>query len=133
MGINIVFQGLGRVVDNLFADLKGQYVFNYLDDLVVYSTTINEYQGHLREVLDRLKAAGFTLNKEKIVLGASEIRYLGHYLSSRGIRVIPVRVEAIRQFPRPRNLCSLRRFIGMVSFYARFFLIFPSEPPHCID
>ena len=94
--ISIGCQGLSHVVDNLFADLKGEYVFNYLDDLVVYSALISEHQEHLREALGRLRSAGFTLNKEKRVLGASEIKYLGHYLSSRGIRVIPDRVEAIK-------------------------------------
>ena len=75
MGISIGCQGLSRMVDNLFADLKGEYVFNYLDDLVVYSAIISEHQEHLTEVLSRLRSAGFTLNKEKIVLGASEIKY----------------------------------------------------------
>jgi hypothetical protein len=120
MGISIGCQGLCRVVDNLFADLKGEYVFNYLDDLVVYSASIFEHQEHLTEVLGRLRSAGFTLNKEKLVLGASEIKYLGHYLSSRGIRVIPDMVEAIKQYPCPRNLRGVRRFLGMISFYARF-------------
>jgi hypothetical protein len=60
------------------------------------------------------------LNKENRVLGASEIKYLGHYLLSRGIRVIPERVEAIKQYPCPRNLRSVRRFLEMVSFYAQF-------------
>ena len=91
-----------------------------MDDLVIYTPTVTEHKEHLREVLNRLQTAGFTLNKDKVVLGASEIKYLGHYLSARGIRVIPDRVEAIKQFPRPRNLRSLRRFIGMVGFYARF-------------
>ena len=86
----------------------------------MYSTSISEHQGHLREVLARLRSARFTLNKEKIVLGASEIRYLGHYLSSRGIRMIPDRIESIRQYPCPRNLRSVRHFLGMLSFYARF-------------
>jgi hypothetical protein len=108
------------VVDNLFSDLKGKYVFNYLDDLVIYPATVTEHKEHLREVLNRLQTAGFALNKEKVVLGAREVNYLGHYLSARGIRVIPDRVEMIKQFPRPRNLRSLRRFIGMVGFYARF-------------
>jgi hypothetical protein len=62
-------------------------VFNYLGDLVIYSPTVTEHKEHLREVLSRLRAAGFTLNKDKIVLGASEIKYLGHYLSAREIQV----------------------------------------------
>ena len=55
MGISIGCQGMSRVVDNLFADLTGEYVFNYLDDLVVYSASMSEHQEHLREVLGRLQ------------------------------------------------------------------------------
>jgi len=78
MGSSIDCQGLSHVVDNLFANLKGKYVFNYLDDLVVYLASISEHQEHLREVLGTLQSVGFTLNEEKIVLGTSEIKYLGH-------------------------------------------------------
>jgi hypothetical protein len=130
MGISIGCQGLSRVVDNLFADLKREYVFNYSDDLVVYSASISEHQEHLREVLGRLRSAGLMLNKEKIVLGAREIKYLGHYLSSRGIRVIPDRVEAIQQYPCPCNLRSVRRFLGRVSFMVRLFPNFHCELLH---
>jgi hypothetical protein len=91
-------------VDNVFADLKGECVSSYLHHLVEYSASISEHQGHLMEVVDRLRAAGFTLNNKKSVFGASEITYIGHYLSSRGIRAILDRVETIRQFTRPRNL-----------------------------
>ena len=99
-------------------------MFNYMDDLVIYSPTVTEHKEHLGEVLNRLQTAGFILNEDKVVLGASEIKYLGHCLSARGIRVIPDRVEAIKQCPRPRNLRSLRRFIGMVGFYTSSSLIF---------
>jgi len=72
---------LNSVVDNLFADLKGKYVFNSLDNLV-YSMAISKHQLYLREVLGKLHSADFTLDKQ-IVMGASEIKYLGHYLSIR--------------------------------------------------
>ena len=120
MGISIGCQGLSRVIDELFADLKGQYVFNFLDDLVVYSPSVEEHVGHVKEVLSRLQRAGFTLNPEKVTLGATEIKYLGHLLSPSGIKILPDRVAAIRQYPRPANLRALRRFMGMVGFYARF-------------
>ena len=106
-------------MDELFADLKGKYVFNVLDDLVVFSQSVGEHEEHLREVLRRLDRAGFTLNPE-VILAASEIKYLGHLLSSRGVKVLPDRVESIQRYPRPTNLRALRRFLGMVGFYARF-------------
>jgi hypothetical protein len=120
MGISVGTQGLSQVIDELFADLKGKWVFNYLDDLVVYSPSIEEHVLHLREVLGRLQGAGFTLNPNKITLGATEIKFLGHKLSSRGVKVLTDRVAAIQRYLRPVNLRTLMRFVVMVGFYARF-------------
>jgi transposase InsO family protein len=120
MGISVGCQGLSRVMDELFADLKGKYVFNFIDDLVVYSSSPEEHKTHVREVLRRLQTAGFTLNPEKVMLGATEITYLGHLLSAKGVKVLPDRIVAIQNYPRPTTLRTLRRFLGMVGFYARF-------------
>ena len=60
------------------------------------------------------------MNPDKVVLGASEIKYLGHLLSSCGVKILLERVTAIKKYPCPTNLTSLRRFIGKVGFYARF-------------
>jgi hypothetical protein len=120
MGISMGCQGLSRVVDELFTDLKGKYVFTFLDDLVVFSPSVGEHEEHLREVLRRLEKVGFTLNP-KVMLGASEIKYLGHLLSSRGVKVLPDRGETIQRYPRTTNQRALKRFLGMVGFYAGLF------------
>jgi len=120
MGISVGSQGLRRVVDELFADLKGLYVFNFLYDLVVYSSSPEEHALHVREFLSRLLRSGFILNPEKLVLGASEIKYLGHLLSARGVKILPERVSAIDKYPCPTNIKSLRRGSRMVGFYTRF-------------
>jgi hypothetical protein len=120
MGMSVGRQGLSRAVDELFVDLKGRFVFNFVDDLVVYSPSIEDHSLHVREVLNRLQGAGFTLNPEKVVLGATKIKYLGHLISDRGVKIHPDRVLAVQQYSRPTNLRSLRRFMGMVEFYARF-------------
>ena len=120
MGISVGCQGLSRVIDELFSDLNGQYVFNLVDDLVVYSASMEEHYGHVREVLHRLQRGGFTLNPDKVVFGAHEIKYLGHLISSRGVSILPDRIKTIQQYPPPNNLRALRRFVGMVGFYARF-------------
>jgi len=85
-------------------------------------------------VLGKLEKAGFTLNKEKIVLDTSEIKYLGHLISSKGIKVLPERVEVVQRYPRPKNLRGLRRFIGMVGFYDRFIPTYSSiaAPLHAL-
>jgi len=114
MGISVRCQDLSEVVDELFADFKDQFVFNFLDDLVVYSSSAEEHVGHVHEVLNILQKSVFTRDPDKVVLDASELRYSEHLLSA------PKRVAAIQKYPRPSNLGSFRRFIGMVGFYARF-------------
>ena len=78
MGISVGSQGLSRVVDEFFADVKGTFVFNYLDDLMVYSRSVEEHAQHVRAVLRRLRDAGFTLNSTKMTIGAREVTYLVH-------------------------------------------------------
>jgi len=78
MGISIGSQGLSRVVDELFVDLKNEFVFNYLDDLILYSRSLEEHSRHVRIELDRLQGASFTLNFDKVTFTATQIKYLGH-------------------------------------------------------
>lgn len=130
MGICVGGQILSREVDRIFGDIKFKFLFNYLDDLLVYSSTWAEHIRHLKEVFSRLQIAGFTLNPAKVVLGVQEISFLGHLLSATGIRVNPERVSVIKGFPLPRNLKQVRRFLGMAAFYSRFIPDFSrlSEP-----
>jgi hypothetical protein len=120
MGISVGCQVLSRVVDSLFCDLKHKYVYNFMDDLVVNSSSMDEHLVHLKEVFSRLQKADFTLNCDKVHLAPSEIKFLGHSLSAKGIGILPERVEAIVQFPPPKNLKAVRRFLGMVGFYGNF-------------
>jgi hypothetical protein len=69
MGINVACRGLSWVVDDLFSDLKGKYVFNFLDDLLVYTPSAEDCMTHLHEVLGRLRRVGFTLNPDKVTCG----------------------------------------------------------------
>jgi hypothetical protein len=120
MRISVGFQVLSRVIDRLFGDLKLKCVFNYADDLLVYSRSIEDHVTDLRKGLGRLQRAGFTLNKDKSTLGASKVKFLGHVVSGRGISTDSDYVRAILEFPCPYTLKQLRRFIGMVWFYSKF-------------
>jgi hypothetical protein len=105
-----------------------------MDDLLVYSRSMEEHIGHLSEVFRRLEEAGFTLNRDKVHLAQSEIKFLGHSLSADGIKILPERVEAICQFPPPKNLKAVRRFLGMVGCYGNFVKKFSqlAEPLHAL-
>lgn len=113
-------QVLTRLLDRIFHDVKFKYVYNYLDDLVIYSETFEQHLEHLREVFTRLEHAGLTVNPKKVKFAVPEISFLGHRMSSKGISIDPERTYAIQNFPPPRDAKGIARFIGMIQFFGKF-------------
>lgn len=120
MGIAVGAQTLTRLIDLVFHDVKFKYVFSYLDDLCVFSKTFDEHLAHLNEVLVRLKRAGLTCNPSKVKFAQPEVSFLGHLVSSKGVCIDPDRTQAIRDFPPPKDVKGIARFLGMINFYRKF-------------
>jgi hypothetical protein len=116
-GIATGAQVLTRLLDQVFSDIKFKFVFHYLDDLVIYSDSFHEHLLHLREVFTRLRKAGLTVNPAKVKFATSQLSFLDHIVSPAGVAVDPNRTEAIRNFPSPRDVKGIARFIGMVNFF----------------
>jgi hypothetical protein len=116
-GLAIGAQVLTRLLDMIFHYIKSQCVYHYLDDLVVY---YEEHLQQLNEVFSRLRSGGLTVNPSKVMFAVQEINFLGHRVSSAGIAIDPERTRAIVDFPPPRDVKGIARFIGMVNFYHKF-------------
>ena len=93
------------------------FVFVYLDDILVYSPSESEHLRHLREVFQTLNENGLYLNRKKCVFARSRVDFLGHSVGINGIDVLEEKVEAIRKLPMPTNRKELKRFLGMVNYY----------------
>lgn len=119
-GLSSGAQILSRLLDLVFHDIKFRCVFNYLDDIVVFSESWDDHVRHLTDVFERLRKAKLTINPEKVKFGVSEISFLGHIISSQGVRVDPDRTASIRSFPAPKDAKGIARFIGMVNFFNKF-------------
>jgi hypothetical protein len=113
-------QVLTRLLDQVFQDLKFDFVYHYLDDVVIYSDSFEAHLDHIRLVLDCLRMADFTVKPEKVVFATQEISFLGHLVSPAGVRIDPQRTRLICEFPTPRDIGGISRFIGMVNFYHKF-------------
>ncbi|XP_051271638.1 uncharacterized protein LOC127372197 isoform X2 [Dicentrarchus labrax] len=85
-----------------------------------FSTTWEEHLEHLNAVLDRLHAAGLTINSSKCVFAAAETKYLGHSIGNGVIRPQVNKIQAIGSCPLPHTRKQLRSFLGMAGFYHRF-------------
>ncbi|WP_204107641.1 reverse transcriptase family protein [Streptococcus dysgalactiae] len=99
------------------------FVFVYIDDLLVASHNEIEHLRHLRELFERLRKYGVVINASKCEFGVTEVNFLSHQITSTGIRPLPEKVAAIRDFSIPDSLSKLRRFVGMINFYRRSYLI----------
>jgi len=91
-----------------------------MDDILVASKTAEEYQEHQRKLFQRLQQFGVAINITKCVFEASEVSFLGHLISRKGLAPLPQKVEAIVKFSEPQDVKGLRRFLGIVNFYHRF-------------
>jgi hypothetical protein len=94
--------------------------FPFVDDCLVGSPTWEQHLLDVRAVLERLQAAGLVLNGEKCIFAASEVKFLGHRVTSSGVSPLPEKVEAVRRHPRPGTVRQLQGFLGMLNFYRRF-------------
>ena len=102
-----------------FLDL---FCMAYLDDILIYSATLEEHQEHVRRVLEALSRAGLHLKAEKCHFHKTEVKYLGLIISADGVRMDLEKVTAVLEWGSSRNLHDVRTFLGFTNFYRRFIL-----------
>lgn len=109
-----------RLMGVVLGDLSFDVLLIYLDDIIVFS---KDFQGHcerLELVFDRLKRHGLKLKPSKCFLFRSEVKFLGHVISSEGIKVDSEKVSALDAWPVPKSVKEVRQLIGFMSYYRRF-------------
>ena len=92
----------------------------YLDDILITSKTAEENLEVLEEVLGRLKQHGLTLQLQKCFFCKPEIEYLGHTISSEGVRPSSRRTKMVAEFPTPTDVHTLRQFLGLTGYFRKF-------------
>ena len=75
---------------------------------------------NLRQLFEALRKFGLVINRSKCVFGTRELDFLGHRVSSAGVRPLPEKVRAVKDYQVPQLVKSLQRFLGMLNFYRRF-------------
>ena len=117
-GLKNAAQAFQRMMDGILRGID--FVFVYLDDILVASRDQAEHMEHLRALFRLLTSHGITINQQKSRLGLPEVQYLGHLVNARGVLPLADRVTAIAQVPPPQSKVALQRFLGMVNYYRRF-------------
>ena len=96
-----------RAMDYVFKGLDGKFIEIYQDDLTVFSKNGISHIGHLRQILDRCREYGISLNLVKSIFGAIEGKLLSHIISKDWIKIDPKRVEEIQNIHLPHNIKTL--------------------------
>jgi len=92
----------------------------YLDDILIFSKTFEEHLESIHEVFGKLEEADLRANPEKCQFAMDRLSHLGFVISSKGVEADPSKVERIQNFPMPRSVTEVRRFLGIASYYRRF-------------
>jgi Reverse transcriptase (RNA-dependent DNA polymerase)/RNase H-like domain found in reverse transcriptase len=109
-----------RLFDYVLAGLIFECCILYRDDIIVYSKSFEQHMDELDKVFTALSDAVLKLNAPKCFFGVNRVTYLGHIISKHGIEVDPDKVQAVRDFPVPRNTTEVRAFNDLCNYFRRF-------------
>ena len=109
-----------QLMNDTFADFLNKFVLVFLDDIIVYSDTLEEHEKHVRQALNRLRQQRLYAKASKSALCKREVEFLGHMVGVNGLRVMEDKIEAVRDWPTPKNIRELRAFLGLAGYYRRF-------------
>jgi transposase InsO family protein len=109
-----------NLMNDVLRDFLDDFAVVYLDDILIFSRSLDEHKRHVRRVLERLRANGLFAKPEKCVFHQSEVEYLGFLVSPAGIQMDPKKTSAILDWPEPASVRDVQIFIGFANFYRRF-------------
>ncbi|OMJ22103.1 Retrovirus-related Pol polyprotein from transposon [Smittium culicis] len=96
------------------------YCVAFADDILVFSKSREEHLVHIQKVLQKLSEKGFKLNSKKCIFSVPKVDILGFTVSEHGQEIADTKISAVKDFPRPTSVPTLRRFLGMTSFCRSF-------------
>ncbi|GBG41536.1 hypothetical protein CBR_g74513, partial [Chara braunii] len=109
-----------HAMNRIFHDYLDKFIVVYLDDILIFSRTVEEHAEHLKIVLGLLRQHQYKVNLDKFEFGRTKILYLGHEISADGLRPEDAKVASIRDWPRPQTVTEVRSFLGMMGYYLPF-------------
>lgn len=114
------------MMDSIFKSQIGAFVLVYIDDIVIYSQDIESHWQHVRTVLQILRDNQLVCKLKKCHFAQSTISYLGYIISEDGVRMDPRKVRSIVDWPTPKSVKEIQKFLGLANFYRRFIPNFAS-------
>lgn len=109
-----------RVMDNVLRDHLYKSCFVYMDDIVIFSKSLQEHLIHTKQIFNKLRQYNLKVQLDKSEFLRKEVGFLGHVITADGIKPNPAKVKAVLEYPLPKNIKEIRAFLGLVGYYRRF-------------
>jgi transposase InsO family protein len=109
-----------RFVEQTFRDMINVFVVLYLDDFLIFSEDESQHDTQVRAVLQRLRETKLYAKLEKCQFGVRSIKFLGHWIDSKGIACNQEKVKALLEWPIPKSKRQLQRFLGLANYFRKF-------------
>ena len=106
------------------------FAIAYLDDIIIFSRTVEEHLDHIKQVFEKLRRAHLFKKLSKYHFFMKVIQYLGHILSTKGIRPLPSKMWAIKNMHWPKTPKQVCEFLGLVGYYRKFIRNFAKIAKH---
>ncbi|KAK1652704.1 hypothetical protein QYE76_070509 [Lolium multiflorum] len=107
-------------MNTVFAHLIRKFVLVFVDDVLIYSKSLEDHAKHLAEVFQLLAQNQLFLKKSKCSFVQKSLEYLGHIIGAEGVATDPAKIAAVQNWPQPTNLKQLRGFLGLAGYYRKF-------------
>lgn len=120
MGITIAPSSFMRNVNLIMNGLTEEQTLLFLDDILVKGKSIKDHDKNLRMTLDKLKSHGVKVNTKKCILFAESLIFLGHRITPQGIFPDERKIQAVLNWPVPKTVKQVQKFIGLVMYYKKF-------------
>jgi hypothetical protein len=109
-----------NLMNKVFMEELDKFVVVFIDNILIYSKSVEEHEQHLRVVLEKLRAHKLYAKFSKCEFWLEEVAFLGHILTAEGVAVDPKKVKPISNWQQPTNVSEIRSFLGLAGYYQRF-------------
>jgi hypothetical protein len=115
-----------HLMHETFREYLDDFVLVFLDDILIFSKTLEEHERHVKAVLEKLRASKLYAKERKCEFFKTEVEFLGHMVGRDGVRMMDDKVKAISEWPTPTKVGDIRAFLGTAGYYRKFIRDFSS-------
>ena len=109
-----------HMINDVLSEYLDVFVLVFLDDILVYSRTVEEHAEHLRQVFVALRKYCLFAKASKCVIQVREVEFLGQWITPQGAAPVKEKLRAVRSWEVPQTVKDVRSFLGFANYYRRF-------------